>query len=370
MLNLDMAYGYVYGMSKKAVHDYISSGCFPVKEVHPRNQPPLRHFYPDLVSVLIIPIAVLQGVDAAFWKSYRETDRANEDSSYYRNIDIAPFDIVRPVSELESLAEIATDLHGTTSAVARTGAHYPKPGSIDAINEAGYSEAAAEFTDDLRITTADFHKITRRFLTDKISQYAFDGGSCLEVGCGQGWLRREFEWPDVRYAAVDISAGMIKEMSRHCEGDRAVCATARALPFESGTFDLVFASLADPFCYPAALREIRRVIAESGHLVLTAPSAVWSGALRGNAEQQTTRFVLRGSREAEVYSFTYGLNELTSLLRLCGLDLIEARSLKGDSLPCGSQPSPALLTASDKSKTKLSDFDVVNAIVAAKSPSL
>lgn len=98
-------------------------------------------------------------------------------------------------------------------------------------------------------------------------------GRTLEVAIGTG-LNLPFYRPDVRLTAIDLTPEMMAIARRRavdlgrdvgfCEGD------AQALPFADGTFDTVVATYA--MCsvpdLPLTIREMRRVLAPGGRLLL------------------------------------------------------------------------------------------------------
>ena len=100
----------------------------------------------------------------------------------------------------------------------------------------------------------------------------------LEVGVGPGHILTAVgkKNPTSRAVGVDISKGMLKESRRTLEngGIRAdlVRADATKLPFKSGSFEGVVASfLLDLFWkekIPDALREMQRVLAPGGRIVV------------------------------------------------------------------------------------------------------
>ena len=94
----------------------------------------------------------------------------------------------------------------------------------------------------------------------------------LGAGTGQGALALKRRFPRARVTAADFSAPMLamaRRRSRFWRPIRCVEADARALPFEPGSFDLVFTSLMLQWVQPldAALAQIRRVLKPGGLLL-------------------------------------------------------------------------------------------------------
>jgi SAM-dependent methyltransferase len=91
----------------------------------------------------------------------------------------------------------------------------------------------------------------------------------LEVGCGNGAYLSQ-----VDAVGVDLSLGMLRA-ARHRALGPLVCANAETLPFRDSVFDLV---LAPHMLYhvqdrPAAIRELARVLNETGTCVAVTNSA-------------------------------------------------------------------------------------------------
>jgi ubiquinone/menaquinone biosynthesis C-methylase UbiE len=98
----------------------------------------------------------------------------------------------------------------------------------------------------------------------------------LDVGCGTGVLLRLLadRLPDAEeLSGIDPAAGMIALARTNANDPRVTLWSARAerLPFGDGSFDLVVSTTSFDHWgdQGAGLRECSRVLAPSGHLVLT-----------------------------------------------------------------------------------------------------
>jgi len=93
----------------------------------------------------------------------------------------------------------------------------------------------------------------------------------LDVASGTGDLALEIQdrCPDCEVIATDFCAEMLAHASRRGVG-RTLVADALALPFPDASFDVVTVAfgLRNMADYPAALREMRRVLAPGGSLMI------------------------------------------------------------------------------------------------------
>jgi ubiquinone/menaquinone biosynthesis C-methylase UbiE len=94
----------------------------------------------------------------------------------------------------------------------------------------------------------------------------------LDLGCGTGRLLRvaASRFPGALLVGVDISAGMLSVASRAQTPAGLVRAAAESLPFPSGSFDLVIATLTLRHWVDrvAGLAESRRLLAPGGVLAI------------------------------------------------------------------------------------------------------
>lgn len=180
--------------------------------------------------------------------------------------------------------------------------------NIDEINETnkiGYNKIAMEFDDKHRPTTKNFHELSIPFFDYILSNVIEKKMKVLEVGAGNGWLRKRFRWPEVDYLSVDIAENM--------EGN--IVASVDSLPFADESFDYVFSSLGDPFFYKEALQEICRVLKTGGKFIFSTPDYEWASQSRGTDMMNTFS---KDGKKVAVYSFTYNNEQMREVWGECG----------------------------------------------------
>jgi len=357
LANLDEVYGNLYGIARWSIDAILEQGQLPVKEIHPANYHKIQKLYPDSCAVLVLQ----DGGDNC--RVEASGVRAAEDAAFYNSISLDGFDVILHSSKSAGRDTFIEDSHIAIQAYLGGRDRFPHPAHIDKLNGEGYEKVAEHFTEHERPTTRDFHRLSEGFFRDTISTLAVDS-SCLEIGPGQGWLRKRFRWPNVRYETQELSSSMAAVGGAETERIAKGIGSARAMPFSSSRFDYVLASLGDGYCYPAALAEIRRVLKSDGLFYFTAPSGVWAQGLRFPEDRDKTRFSLPNDETAEVYSFAFTLEELADLFKQCGFRIAHAMEFCGDRLGDGWEASVAVRESSRKLGRELPSLPIINAIVA------
>ena len=122
------------------------------------------------------------------------------------------------------------------------------------------------------------------------------GRATLEIGCGEGRVARDLAARGHAVTAVDASPELVDSAVVADASSRYLVATAEALPFDVGTFDLVVAynSLMDVDDMPAAIREAARVLEPSGRLAVCVTHPL-ADAGRFAASDGAETFVISGS---------------------------------------------------------------------------
>jgi len=121
------------------------------------------------------------------------------------------------------------------------------------------------------------YKVTDPYLRQYLTRDRFGGQTVLEVGCGQGFDACEIARYCDRYVGVDLSGQSVriaKDSMERCQPTVStsafLVADAERLPFSDETFSRVYSVgvLHHTADFPAALREIHRLLHKNGELIL------------------------------------------------------------------------------------------------------
>lgn len=92
----------------------------------------------------------------------------------------------------------------------------------------------------------------------------------LEVGCGHPIVNQVDDLRNASLVGLDLSPAMLGNADLSC-----MLGDAEAMPCGSSSFDLLVASLSDPFNTPQFYSEARRVLSPGGSLVFAVPDYEW-----------------------------------------------------------------------------------------------
>jgi SAM-dependent methyltransferase len=142
------------------------------------------------------------------------------------------------------------------------------------------------------------------------------GRLTVDVGCGEGRVSRDLRGLGHRVLAVDLSLAMSRAAATHPDAPvPAVVADAARLPLGNGAADcaVAFMCLHDIDHMPAAVREIARVLAMAGRLVMAIVHPINSaGRFTGDKADTARPFVIDGSYlQPERYVDTFNRDGLT-----------------------------------------------------------
>lgn len=356
LLNCDHVYGHLYAILRTSLQEILTSGRCPIKEVHPHNFAPIRTIYPQAVTSLVVPADLLRAPS----DNHDMPESRSDDwkSLPRRYIDLS--DVILPTAD-EPVHERALSFHTRVQAHLASSAAFPPPSAIDASNASGYSAIAPAFTEDKRVTTAYFHKLSLPFLASAHASCVTPNARVLEVGPGNGWLISALHLVSNGYVGADISQEMIDVLAARFPGRCFMRASARALPFPAEAFDIIMCSLADSYFYPAALCELSRVLHPQGAMIMTMPAAAWARGIRRPEEMTRTTFSLLDGPGATVFSFALDPADLAACLRLAGLTVTRHEVMRGE------LPAPDMVTRSAQTLgVAVHDLAIVDCLLARK----
>jgi trans-aconitate methyltransferase len=157
-----------------------------------------------------------------------------------------------------------------------------------------YELIAEEYDDESHQTCRDFDEMTRRLLASKINM-VMRASTILDLGGGTGIvttvLREMVSLNAKRIHVVDPSSQMLK-LYKEKHDDLSVT-------FEQGTatnfrpnepYDLVVATLCDPFLTDGFLESLPRLLGNSGAVILSFPHEKWAKLVRKPEDITVTRF--------------------------------------------------------------------------------
>jgi SAM-dependent methyltransferase len=109
-----------------------------------------------------------------------------------------------------------------------------------------------------------------------------EGARILDVGCGVGMYTGQFRRFSDRVVGVEVDLPVARQAASRLPG--IILASAAALPFAAGSFDVVFSHeviehIADD---RAAAREMVRVVAPAGRIVLFCPNRLYPFETHGH----------------------------------------------------------------------------------------
>lgn len=372
-VTVDDIYGNYYAMTYRSIAEIIQSKRIAIKEIHPKNHAKLKNILTDTISVLLLPKS-----PDTFWKEAEHNShllsperlaRLREDQEFYNSLDpySYPFDIVLTVDSMSTPNLLK--YYFLYNLVHKISTSVLLSNKFDSINQLGYDLIAEEFSDDQRITTANFHDISQTFFKSQIEQYANRSQPVLDLGSGRGHLVPILQENFSTVVVIDISPQMLSFIKPQSSGLVKVVGSASNLPFADQSFNFVVSSLADPFLRKEALNEVFRILVNNGIFIFSSPSKIWSDAIRqGDVySQESTIFIHSSGLEATVYSFTYTDDELRQLVFSCGFQIEKLEVAYGRELNKYSRIiSPALTQATNRLLIELDDLPILQMVTVRK----
>jgi SAM-dependent methyltransferase len=214
----------------------------------------------------------------------------------------------------------------------------------------GYETLSSEYYDRIRHPTcADFRYASLQLISGYLSLAKLEPSpKVLEVGAGRSvFVDLSVEFPHLlaRLVVTDQSRGMIRHTVFDSVGVGLACANAERLPFRDGEFDLVIASLGDPYNTEAFWHEIGRVLTVGGRCLFTTPAASWSDRYRHqqqSGDQNVAVFETRDGATVGVPSFVLPPVDQIAFIESLGLTATDVWTFTRDMFPHGAPMSPKI----------------------------
>lgn len=350
-LNVDYIYDNYYAIKTQSVTDVIKSGKNPIKEIHPCNHGKIRKAIDGHVLSVLIKSTLVTN-----------TERAQQDNEYYNTISEDEFDLIFFYDTRLSPEKNAAYFHQRIGVTLAYQEVFPPSGIIDALNKRGYEKVANDFTEEKRITTRNFHELSSRFFCDAFAAYVANDAVVAEIGPGRGWLYKTVS-PECRsYVGFEISAAMSNANPIINE----VVSSVRCTNSNAEVYDVVVASLSDPYFYPEAICEIARILKDHGYFIFSTPSSEWASAFRKDkSDRNKTSFALDSGEMVQVFSFASSEAEINTLLYSCGFEQVLLKQENGKSL-IGHEISPAIVSAAASLGKEIDELNIITTAIYRK----
>jgi SAM-dependent methyltransferase len=211
-----------------------------------------------------------------------------------------------------------------------------------------YDALAHEYYDDSRHPTSAAFRAGSRLLIDRCLDETWAAADVCEVGAGASVVAEIFDarhWALNQLWITDASEQMLKHSAGWVErGAHLAVAPAQSLPFGEGSFDLVAASLGDPYNTSQFWHEARRVLRRDGWVVFTTPSVAWVRAFheRRDSGDLWAMFDLHGDETVRVASVVLPEEEQRGMIDAAGFNVSAVTHVALDGLPSKLHQAPKL----------------------------
>jgi SAM-dependent methyltransferase len=221
-----------------------------------------------------------------------------------------------------------------------------------------YADLASEYYDPIRHPTcANFREGSQALIARWLNELVKSDDDVLETGAGASlvaeWLEEEGQELSTLVIA-DSSKEMLRYSRRPSVPLKMLVCDSQRLPLASESFNIIVASLGDPYNTPEFWVEAARLLRPNGHVIFTTPSFDWADQFRDRAA--SAEFVLRDGRTISVPSFIESEERQREIIGLSGLVLIDVRSFQDTEI------------RSTPRSPKLRRGSIISAYLAAKKP--
>lgn len=201
----------------------------------------------------------------------------------------------------------------------------PSMDDLELIEFGEYEEAANEYYDaKLHPTCANFRTLSYFFIEALLSASPRHFSRCLEIGAGRSVLAELRKKGLDRFGQLTIS-DKSKSMLRHSRDlvpfyDLELLLDVEDVPEMrrvcAERYDLVVASLADPYNGNALWRSLKEIVNIAGQVILTTPSYEWARAFRKESQSKlydVAEFITSGGSNLYFRSVVFPPDEQISM---------------------------------------------------------
>jgi len=169
--------------------------------------------------------------------------------------------------------------------------------------------------------------LSARFLVQRILQPAGTHSRILEVGAGRSIVAPVLTETGRKLRTLtllDKSAAMLAHSFKWKDrGVGMIIADARSTSLSSATYDVVVASLCDPYNQIPFWQEIQRLLVSGGICLVTLPAPEWVARFRKKDVADTAEFLLADGRLVAMPSFVPSVHSQLTMIQKTGLSVSE-----------------------------------------------
>jgi SAM-dependent methyltransferase len=200
-----------------------------------------------------------------------------------------------------------------------------------------YELLSAEYYDVTRHPTCrNFGDLSERFIVPRLKRILRKGTHVVDAGAGRSIAAAVMAEEGIGLDGLiilDSAPGMLAHSQEWLErGARAIIADARDTGLGSGSFDIIVASLGDPYNQPLFWRECARLLRRGGSCLFTTPTHDWASRFRIGSDLDAAEFLLSDGRSVLVPSFTPPDRDQITMIQQAGLRVGEVRAYSRDDL--------------------------------------